>query len=89
MEQQGVGARTLCHELLHYAICIKNTSRSIRDWRSGSRDNEHSLQAQMSPAISQMKIENIFIISPGTDRNRFPSAPCQGWFLTLAKANLG
>lgn len=71
----GAGTSTECSELLPYEMCIENTSRSIRGWRSGSRDNEYSLHTQTSLAISQMKIENAFITSPGTDRNRLLSAP--------------
>lgn len=89
LEQLGAGTSTVCSELRHYEVCIENMSRSIRGWRSGSRDNEYSLHTQMSLAISQMKIENAFITSPGTDRNKLPSAPCQGQFLTLAKASPG
>lgn len=33
------------------------------------RNDEYSLHAQMSPAISQIKIENAFITSPGADRD--------------------
>lgn len=89
MEQlRGWGER-VCSELLRSEMRIKNMPGSIRGQRSGSRDNEYSLHAPTSVAISQMKIENTLIASPGTDKNRLPSAPFQSQFLRLVKAISG
>lgn len=75
--------RAACSELFYYEICIENLPRSIRGRRSGSRDNVYSPHAQTSQAISQMKIENAWIASPGTDRRQLPGVPFQGQFLRL------
>lgn len=85
----GAGTSAVCSELLYHEMCIENTSRSIRGQRSVSRDSVHSLHAQMSLAISQMKIENASITSPGTDRKGLPCVPFQGEFLGLMMAISG
>lgn len=82
----GAGTSAVHSELLHREMCIENTPGSIRSQRSGPRNSKYSLHAQMSLAISQMKIEQALITLLGADRNGPPSAPFQGQCLTPARA---
>lgn len=82
----GAGTGAVRSELLRCEMCIENMPRSIRSQRSGPGDSKYSLHAQMSPAISQMKMETALITLPGTDRNGLPSAPFQGRCRTPATA---
>lgn len=84
----GAGTSAEHSGLLCCEMCIENMPRSIRSQRSGSRDNKYSLHAQMSPAISQMKIEIALIISPGTDGNGLPRAPPSRLVSRASKSNL-